>query len=80
MARFRTKPFELEAVQWFEPGDHPAVASHWQPMAGRTQWMVRGHQGLSTVNPGDWIIAEPDGDGFYPCDPDTFARKYEPVE
>ncbi len=40
---------------------------------------VRGMQGWSGVKEGDWIIAEPDGSGFYPCNPDVFAVKYEPI-
>lgn len=28
---------------------------------------------------GDWIIAEPDGEHFYPCKPDIFAATYEPL-
>jgi len=28
---------------------------------------------------GDWIIREPSGIGCYPCKPDVFERKYEPV-
>jgi len=41
--------------------------------------VVEGKQGYVPVNPGDWIIAEPDGSGFYPCAPNVFAAKYEPV-
>lgn len=74
MARFRSKPIEIEAVQWFKEGDHEAVISIFDG------WKVRGAQGLSTVLPGDWIITEPRGDGFYPCNPDVFSAKYEPVD
>lgn len=28
---------------------------------------------------GDWIIPEPDGEHYYPCKPDIFAKTYEPV-
>ena len=73
MARFRSKPIEIEATQWNKPGDHPAV-SNLQPH------MVRGHQGLSRVNAGDWIIAEPDGNGFYPCSSVTFDTRWEPID
>ena len=79
--KFKTKPVEIEAVQWFKAGDHPAVifaASLVHP--GVTdKYVVKGAQGHSTVNPGDWIIAEPRGDGFYPCNPEVFAAKYEPA-
>lgn len=31
------------------------------------------------VEKGDYIIPEPDGNGFYPCKPDIFEAKYEPA-
>ena len=31
------------------------------------------------IDPGDWIIAEQDGSGYYPCKPDVFAATYDPV-
>lgn len=72
--QFRSKPRFIEATQWKAMGDHPSVVvTH----AGRPQ--VEGHQGFATVNVGDWIIAEADGKGFYPCDPATFATNYEPL-
>lgn len=74
--KFQSKPIEIEATRFEKDGDHPSVVKTEGPQ-GRFE--VRGHQGYSTVNLGDWIIAEPDGDGFYPCDPVTFERKYEPV-
>jgi hypothetical protein len=29
MAKFRSKPFEIEATQWFKNGDHPGDESRW---------------------------------------------------
>jgi hypothetical protein len=80
--KFRTRPFEIEAVQFNKMGDHAAVIFDEKPTADGKALVavVKGHQGFSQVNRGDWIIAEPDGQGFYPCDPDTFARKYEPAD
>lgn len=31
------------------------------------------------VEPGDWIIAEQDGSGYYPCKPDVFEATYDAV-
>lgn len=78
MTRFRARPFEIEATLWFAPGDHHAV----QPVGGGfdAKGQVHGKQGWSGVDPGDWIIAEPDGSGFYPCKPDVFSAKYELIE
>jgi hypothetical protein len=30
------------------------------------------------IEPGDWIIEEPNKDGYYPCQPDIFEKFYEP--
>ena len=35
---------------------------------------------LVLLEPGDWIIPEPDGEHFYPCNPDVFWDTYEEVE
>lgn len=77
--RFRSKPVEIEAVQFNAEGDHPAVKRRQlEPVTGGP-FEVLGAQGWSGVNLGDWIITEPKGDGFYPCRPDVFALKYEPA-
>lgn len=76
--RFRSKPAEIEATQWFEAGDHPQVALYY--FADGPGQAVLGAQGKSRVNSGDWIIKEPQGNGFYPCKPDVFAAKYEAVD
>ena len=73
MAKYRTKPFEIEATQWFKDNDHPAVHSD-----DDHAW-VESMQGDVEVHAGDWIITEPDGVRHYPCKPEVFAAKYEPV-
>lgn len=80
MGRFRTKPFEIEATQWFKEGDHPDVKMRFDAAAGTGE--VLSQQGWVLVNPGDWIIREPCEWPrlFYPCKPEVFAAKYEPVE
>ena len=32
------------------------------------------------LEPYGWIIAEPDGEGFYPCTREQFEATYEPAE
>ena len=78
MAHYRSKPFEIEATQFNGPGDHPAVALTKQSTIGPI-YHVNGKQGAARVDIGDWIITEPDGSGHYPCKPDVFAAKYEPI-
>lgn len=74
MGKFTKKPVTVEAVQFNKIGDHPGVAA--SPGSG---FAVKGRQGFVTVNPGDWIIAESDGLGFYPCAPDVFEATYAPA-
>lgn len=75
MAFFQAKTTTISAVQWFKPGDHAAVRI--DPASGNVG--VHGAQGYAKVNPGDWIITEPRGDGYYPCNPEVFAAKYDPI-
>lgn len=75
--RFKSKPVEIEAAQWHQMGDHPAVVP---APDDKNRYHVFGAQGWSTVKPGDWIVTEPRDDGFYPCNPEVFAGRYEPLE
>lgn len=79
MAKFRSRPVEIEAKQFWGSGDHPAVEAAFGVPGSPPSYCVKGRQGYSTVNPGDWIISEPNDAGFYPCAPDVFAAKYEEV-
>lgn len=81
MPKFRKKPVVIEAVQWFKPGDHPAVvmkAGHNRYADEGVPW-VETLEGGHIVTPGDWIITGVKGE-HYPCKPDIFAATYEPVE
>jgi hypothetical protein len=43
-------------------------------------YVVTAHGQRAYLERGDWVIAEPDGRGYYPCKPDIFGATYEPVE
>ena len=43
-------------------------------------YVITIHDQETKVTIGDWIIAEPDGEHFYPCKPDIFEQTYEKVE
>lgn len=74
MGLYTKKPVTVEAVQFNKIGDHPAVE------AGFGEgFCIEGRQGFVGVKPGDWIIAERDGKGFYPCAPDVFEATYAPA-
>ena len=92
MPLFRKKPVVIEAVQWFEVGDHPAV--HGRPpemmaFCGKCERRSYEHGEITTLEskqghthevcPGDWIITGVQGE-VYACKPDIFAATYEPVE
>jgi hypothetical protein len=33
-----------------------------------------------TLQPGDWVIEEPDGIHYYPCSPEVFAQRWQPKD
>lgn len=84
--RYRKKPVEVEARQvphnpdpdlelWL--GD---AFETWLPSAQQVAFHVKKNGNREAVaNAGDWIIREPDGDGFYPCVAAEFERVYEPA-
>lgn len=80
MPQFRKKPVVIEAVQWFKPGDHPAVVMKAAPNRHADDGVpwVETLEGGHIVTPGDWIITGVKGE-HYPCKPDIFALTYEPA-
>jgi len=70
----------IEATQWWQMGDHPAVvirdaseASTQMPQA----WCPT-LEGGHIVTPGDWIATGVNGE-HWPIKPDIFAKTYEEV-
>lgn len=85
MPRFRKKPVVVDAEQWSGPGLLVrGVEREWVPTAPDQErgyylyYVVTAHGQKTPVAPMDWVIAEPDGRGYYPCKPDIFAATYEP--
>lgn len=73
---FRKKPVVVEANQF----THPATP----PYGVRTEedgraYVVTAHLQKVYLEPGDWILPEPDGEHFYPVKPDIFAATYDPL-
>lgn len=75
------------APEWFQKS-HSTYPDGYQVVAGPAlNDVVRcgdvlylgTRSGTSRCDLGDWIIREPDKDGFYPCAPSVFAAKYEPI-
>lgn len=88
MARFRKKPIVIEATQWFEHGDHPAVekkdrADDVLCIKCCRHMIFHGSvetlEGEMRVCPGDWIITGVNGE-IYPCKPDIFEKTYQQID
>lgn len=83
MPKFRKKPIVIEAEQ-FRPHEFPLPfkdrhACNWDE-DGLGWYVVTVHGQKTSIIDSDWIIAEPDGRGFYPCKNDIFLNIYESVE
>ncbi len=81
--RFRSKPVEIEAVQMTAQR-----LFDWENLVERlpngvwfdgTVMKCESRNGHVAADVDDWIIQESDGSGCYPCKPDVFAVKYEPL-
>jgi len=87
--RYRKKPVEVDAEQWFPGKQIEGVREVPVPLGLQTrmpdgQWETRNGivitpEGKMAVRPGDWIITGVKGEK-YPCKPDIFALTHEPVE
>lgn len=69
----------IEAVQWFAPGDHPAVQTEVSPVDNTPRFWIDTLEGIHAVTPGDWIATGVQGE-HWPIKPDIFAASYEPAE
>ena len=81
--KFRSKPRVVEAEQfWPEVKPWPKGVDYdvcgGVPCHPHVHTM-HGGQGVP-VEAGDWIVAEPDGEHYYPVQADVFAATYEPVK
>lgn len=85
MTRFRSKPVEIEAVRLTKERmwDWRSAVEQEPPGIGwadeDTVVYCHTRQGVVKADLGDWIITESDGSGCYPCKPDVFENKYEPI-
>lgn len=92
-SRWRKKPVVIEAIQWTGDNDDEVEdvagirADNGDPVFIRigsrhtraaVLWTEKSKR-YCQVQPGSWIIAESDGEGFYPCTGVVFAATYEAV-
>ena len=72
MAKYKTKPIVVDAVQWFKMGDHPAV---YKPTPNSLP-LIKTPEGLFFVTPGDWVITGESG-WHCLCKPEVFSLSYD---
>lgn len=91
--KYRTKPVEIEAVQWTglnleevknfadESLIYAIIDSAWKAGKDRPRVVmkIKTLEGDMKVSEGDYIVKGLKGE-FYPCKPDVFEMKYEPIE
>ena len=91
-SRWRKLPVEIEAWQFDVPPDRLPVSlgmaiAKWCGGEFKTQLLgmadprieIPTLEGVMSARPGWWVIKGVAGE-FYPCDPDVFARTYEPAD
>lgn len=75
MAKFRSRPAEIEAEQFV------AYSDRWPPGVqveeGEAPFVVTAHGQRVYLEGGEWIVKEPTGDGYYPVKPDIFEKRWE---
>lgn len=90
MPMFCKKPLIVDAEQWFPgngcrgvQGDNNTKICGCVMLGAPHGYVPHVHPTRCDagvpVEPGDWIIAEADGSGYYPCKPNVFAATYDPV-
>lgn len=77
--KYRKKPVVIEASQFFNLGDHPAVFADASSPTGFGIHTLEHTAIKHEVTPGDWIITGVKGE-VYACKPDIFEATYEPAE
>jgi hypothetical protein len=85
--RFRSKPREIEATQWFPgreiPGvivDDPYRRNPEAQAPEQRYFVVTIHRQAVRLEPGDWVVPESDGEHHYPIKPDEMAARYDPID
>ena len=79
--KYRTKPCEIEAIQWTGNNEEEILSfvknKHYISFDGDLYLITL--EGEMKANVGDYIIKGLRGD-FYPCKPDVFQKKYELID
>lgn len=87
MTKYRKKPVEIEAVQFFDTTESIMELSDFIGYEIRIDYKDKNNpilriktlEGIMKASVGDYIIKGVKGE-FYPCKPDIFEATYEKVE
>ena len=79
--KFRTKPCEIEAVQWTGRNvvEIMRFVKNESAIITNGVLIIKTLEGDMVASTGDYIIRGLRGE-YYPCKPDVFHTKYEPCE
>lgn len=87
MAKYRSKPVIVEAVQWKKPGDHPAVVPQVRPNHPPETWAYvidtdPPCENYTFVNKGEWVVdlGRPNCPRFTVLTTAQLRAKYEPFD
>ncbi len=79
--KFRKKPLVIEAEQYTGDRELNGLCHNANCFLCDVPHVHTIHNNQPVkVEVGDWIIPEPDGTHFYPCNPDVFSVTYEVVD
>ena len=87
MAKYRTKPCEIEAVQWngdnldeiIQFADKKNLMVKFKQNAKAPELKIKTLEGNMEASFDDYIIRGLRGE-YYPCKPDVFEKKYELIK
>lgn len=91
---YKSRPSKVQAIEFVAPaqpvhGGNVAEIQAWGAQVQPTGHWGEGEYNLELwvekadkwidIKPGDFIIKEPDGSGFYPCAREIFQQRWEEV-
>jgi hypothetical protein len=88
--KYRSKPATIEAMQFtggnleelrdfVSVGPGPGVDVRANGEGGAELWVAKS-KAWCDLPAGSFVVAEPDGSGFYPCAGDIFVSRWEVAE
>lgn len=75
--RYRSKPATCEAVQFRDKGEQVPIVPPGLQSDAEGLFVVTTHGQRTAVVDGDYIVKEPDGNGYYPVKPHIFEARWE---